>query len=427
MEKKVVVIGLGPEYNYDSSNHELWEKDSTKYASNHGASLIARTLIEYFDADFIQDVSNPEKYIGKYELCVMAFATHITVRRDVSVYTNFVKKLGIKTTAFSLGIQDYSRDTSEVNNLHPSMKELLTYVLSTTSKIGVRGPHTASLLLKEGFRSKDILRFGCPTLYRNLDPNLQVKKGGSIKKTVVVFHRTMADLTKNILSDVTLLGQDFLDEAVFDESFNRQNKIRDLELEAYGKLKNGKLVLDKIKENGVFPRTFDEWFNEIGKADFVFGPRLHGCVAALIQGIPAVMIARDMRVQEIAEFYKIPFIKYEDVGEMTIQEIYDQADFTEFNKLYKIRFNNFIKLMSENDVLKYLRNEADFEVVPEYVFTHDDMVENDDIIFREFAQQNARLEKIIVLDEKIDKLEKKLQKITSYISWLPKFLGLKKK
>ena len=60
-------------------------------------------------------------------------------------------------------------------------------------------------------------------------------------------------------------------------------------------------MLSKIEENGIFYRNFDDWFNEIKKHDFVLGARLHGCVAALIQGIPAVMLARDIRVQEIAQ------------------------------------------------------------------------------------------------------------------------------
>src|SRR5690606_21682843 len=123
MEKRTMVIGLGPEYNYDINNHEVWSNDSTKYASNHGASFISRTLIDYFNADYIDDFSQVSKYKDNYDLCVIAFATHITEKRDVSRYAEFIKALQIKTVAFSLGIQDYSGSLYIVNTIHPSLRE----------------------------------------------------------------------------------------------------------------------------------------------------------------------------------------------------------------------------------------------------------------------------------------------------------------
>src|SRR5690554_3666028 len=108
--KKVLVIGLGPEYNYPGNVKE-WSSDNTKYASNHGASLISRTLLKMFDADYTSDLNNPSKYKNKYELLIIAFATHATDWRDVSPYAEFTEKLNIPTSIFSLGVQDYSSES----------------------------------------------------------------------------------------------------------------------------------------------------------------------------------------------------------------------------------------------------------------------------------------------------------------------------
>jgi hypothetical protein len=432
---KSMVIGLGPEYNYNINDHHVWASDNTKYASNHGASLISRTLIDFFNADYVDDFSNIEQYQKEYGLCIIAFATHVTDWRDVSRYAKFVKALGIKTIAFSLGIQDYAKVSYKVNTIHSSLKELLDYVISSSGFCGVRGPNTASLLIKAGYKPENIIRLGCPTLFRPLNRDLKIIKNKIFKKPLVVYHRTMADLNKELIGDVTLLGQDFLDEVVFDDNISQKHMLKEIELKDYSKHKNGTYALSKIKENGIFHRTFDEWFNEIKQYDFVFGARLHGCVAALVQGIPAVMLARDIRVQEIAEFYKIPYIKYENVGDKTIQEIYEEANFDEFNELYKHRFDNFIKLMDDLNVTDSLSFKK--EIPDDYWFSKSDINADVSICYSDLKDLSQYVEllsqNIENLSFEIKKLEvlpkenqKKINKISKTINKLPGFQIIKK-
>ena len=418
---KSMVIGLGPEYNYNVEDHSIWSSNNTKYASNHGASLISRTLIEFFKADYIDDFSNIKTFKKEYDLCIISFATHITDWRDVSRYTKFVKALGIKTIAFSLGIQDYSEASSKVNSIHSSLKELLDYVIASSGFCGVRGPNTASVLIKVGYKPENIIRLGCPTLFRPLDRNLKITKSRTFNKPLIVYHRTMADLNQNLIGAAPLLGQDFLDEVVFSNRIGKENELKKIEIDNYSKHKNGGFALGKVAENGVFYRTFDEWFDEIKNYDFVLGPRLHGCIAALIQGIPAVMIARDIRVQEIAEFYKIPYIKYEDVGDKTLEEIYELANFDDFNKLYEFRFDNFIKLMDDLKVTEHLSFKKD--IPKDYWFNEADINANISIFFSELKDVSQRLGKLEVLSKEN---EKKINKVLKTINKLPGFKIIKK-
>lgn len=418
--KKTMVIGLGPNYNYNPDDHSIWTKDNTKYASNHGASLISRTLIDFFQADYIDDFSKVEDYKAKYDLCVIAFATHVTTWRNVTPYADFVEKLDIKTVAFSLGIQDYSGASSTVNSLHPSFERLLKYVIKTSGFVGVRGPYTASVLIKSGFNPDSIIPFGCPTLFKPLNKDLKIYKKTEFKNPLIVFHRTMADLNKNIL-DAELLGQDFLDEVVFDDKVDENQVVKKNELEKYKEQLNGQYALDKIKEKGAFYYGFEEWYKKIGKHDFVLGARLHGCIAALIQGIPAVMIARDIRVEEIAKFYKIPFIKYADVGNLTIEEIYDKANFEDFNDLYPKRYNNFLKLMDDLKIVDHLSFKS--EIPKDYIYTQDDLRESVQVAFGELAEINSR---IITLEESLKKsIQKTNNKIDKIINVLKKIPGVK--
>ena len=103
---KAMVIGLRPEYLYPGKLSE-WKKNNTYYAANMGASLISNAIVRQFSADYVDDFSDVSGLKNKYDVCILALATHIHPNRDVSMYADFVEQLDIKTIVISAGIQDY--------------------------------------------------------------------------------------------------------------------------------------------------------------------------------------------------------------------------------------------------------------------------------------------------------------------------------
>jgi len=227
-----MIIGLGPEYNYPGDVRE-WAKDNTSYASNHGASFISRTLAKQFSGEYVNDFSDIEALKQKYDVCIIAFATHITTKRDVTRYADAIKKLDLPTFAFSLGLQDYSVTRSEIMNLHPSIKRLLSLVCERSNYLGVRGNYTAEILSQNGF--KNVIPVGCPSLFWPLKRNLSINKPESFFKPAIVYHRTLAgEKTRHLLQGVPLVGQDFLDEAIFTSNLPN-DPIRNAEIKRYNK------------------------------------------------------------------------------------------------------------------------------------------------------------------------------------------------
>lgn len=406
--KKVLIIGIGPDYNYPGNVQE-WSSQNTKYASNHGASLIARTLMKMFDADYTNDHEHFDFHNHNYELCIICFATHATDWRDVSVYADFIEKLNLPVALFSLGVQDYTPKVGYVGSLHHSLKRILNYVTKTTKYIGVRGFHTASLLYKEGYNN--VIPIGCPTLYNGLKSTLEVVKPATFSSPLNVFHRTEAELDRNLTRNVKLLGQDYQDEVVFTNNFP-EDELKEAELKKYLACRNGQEVLEDIKTNGVFVRTFDEWFEHIKQSDFIFGARLHGCISGIIQGKPTVMIARDTRVNEIADFFRIPKIRYEDYAGETLQDIYNDLDYSKFNSLYPSRYANFIGFLKLAGIIDYYRGEV---VEGQITFSYLDLLQNQTAIFSSIGN----------LQERVAKIEKALERPTlrqrlKKVSWLVK-------
>ncbi len=383
---KTMVVGISPDYNYPGQ-FDKWREQNTYYASNFGASFVTRSIIKQFSADYISNFSNIKELRKKYSLCIIAFATHITPSRDVSVYANLIEKLQIKTIILSIGVSDYCKDISSLNNVHSSMIRLLKYVSNNSNYIGVRGHYTASIIRALGF--KNVIPIGCPTMYWRLTNDLQLVSPPKIKKPFISYHKTMAESGIYFLKSYPILGQDFQDEIIFTDNLQSDIKLKKMEFSFYEKLNNSAQIIDAIHRNGYFPKNFYDWFNFIGKHDFVISGRLHGFIASLIQGIPGLLVDRDLRTNELAEFYHFPKISHQQLKTSDINAIEKLTDFTQFNSIYQIRYDNYINFLKENRIPNNLEESNEKQ---EILFTYQDLSSNFNILHTKLEALNKKIE-----------------------------------
>jgi len=358
---KAMYIGLSPDYKYPGT-FEKWFENNTRYASNHGACLISRAIGKEFNADYIDDFSNISELNRQYDVCFIALATHIHAYRDISYYVDVIEKLDMKVVAFSLGVEDYIGGMGEDYSLHPSVIRFLEVVSSKSKLIGVRGHYTASLLYRAGF--SNVLAIGCPTVYSNQKPSLKINKKPEFESALCVYQSSMAEHLPHLLKGPVILGQDFQDQVTFTNELDDDKTLKSAWDSYYDRVDPNRAVRHCIEERGTFPDTFETWDSIIGQHDFVYGPRLHANVAALLKGIPAVMFARDLRVREIAEFYDLPYITYDEAKKLSVQEIYQKVDFERFSETYEMRYQNFLYFLRQNEVEHSFEGdqESDFSV-----------------------------------------------------------------
>lgn len=416
---RYIVIGIGPEYNYPG-NYDLWREDNTRYASNYGASLISRSIAKEFNGVYTDDLSSPSDY-NQYKGCIICFATHITGWRDVSEYTDFIDALKIPVYLFSLGISDYVPHAAVVQDIHPSMKRLLEIISERSAYIGCRGHYTASRIYGAGI--KNVLPIGCPTLYSNLEPEFDIKTKEQYDNPGVVYHRTMADANWPLIKGLDLVGQDFLDNGFFNDDLKDDKKLIEYESREYSKYEHHEDIVKTLKENGFWPRSFDEWWNRIGSHDFIFGARLHGCIGALLQGIPAILCARDLRVQEIAEFFALPYVNYDELEAASLNDLYEKADYSEFKKTFKSRYKNFEWFIKENGLSHNLiesEGESEYTLgVRDYGLANQ-IVHSDIYSIRKNIEQltermevnEGRMNKVVRLTRKFPRISKTLKRLS---------------
>jgi len=345
--KKAMVIGINPEYRYPGAFDD-WRANNTLFASNYGGSLITRSVQKEFSADYIEDFSDIGSLNKKYSVCFVAFATHVHSTRDISLYADVVEKLEMKVVALSLGVQDYLGAVEDDVSLSPSVIRFLKAVSKKSNMIGVRGPYTAAILERNGFGN--VFPIGCPTVFSNLHSRFEISKPDSFKHPLVVYHRSVAKDSRRFMGSIDLLGQDFQDEAVFTENLCNDTKLQTMEKKIYESLDNYEEIYKNINDRGIFPGSFDDWLAEIKSHDFIIGPRLHGNIAAILNGIPQLLFVRDLRMKEMVEMFDFPSIEIEKAQNYSVEELYNLVDYSEFQRTYETRYHNFIHFLKVNEV-----------------------------------------------------------------------------
>ena len=384
-----MIIGIPPFYIFPGSI-EKWGADTTYYAANMGASLITQALIRQLSAEYVDitqiniDDSNViSEYRNKFDVCVLALATHIHPNRDVSLYASFLETLQIKTIVLSAGISDYDQGVLGNYQIHSSMKRILDLASETSEWIGVRGHYTASVLRRHGY--KNVVPIGCPSLFWSLEGAIHIEKM-QMNNPLVAFHRLLAIKHSDKIRDLPLLGQDWQDQPLFTKTLENETELLKYIDEIYGE--NGEAiraaVYGMIKNNGKFFFDFSEWFDYIGRHDFIIGGRLHGTIAGLIQNIPAVLVIRDLRTKEMAEFFDIPAIELSDLKDTSIRDVFERIDYSKFHLAYSLRRSNYIHFLNENGLV---HNFKDKSQVDEFRFSFNDLTANLNLV----CSQNAHV------------------------------------
>ena len=92
----------------------------------------------------------------------------------------------------------------------------------------------------------------------------------------------------------------------------------------------------------------DEWFDFVRGQDLVVGTRLHGVVAALLQGVPAIVLYHDSRTREICELFGVPRLSVAPARGLSLDAIYDRVDFDELTPRHAALIPRYVDFLERN-------------------------------------------------------------------------------
>lgn len=324
-------------------------------AGNSGNSYITYALVKTVLGDFagLSHIANVYEYDFSASERDAEFAraecTHVflvlqdQIRIEESYglrlpYENivsFLKKCGKPVVIAGLGANSFGGFDPEFHKkLPPALVKFLREISGMCEKIGVRGEFTADVLAKLGISNFQII--GCPSFFET-GPGRRVEKPP--------FGELNPVLTSPLVyraENAPAVMQDFLEKGLINLSvFGKFTE--EIRLEDYRRAKCGDL--------GIFFNP-EKWKAFLGKYNFALEPRVHGSIAAINAGLPAVCTNTDSRAAEMCAFLKIPrladdsFVNYAAIPNARnfadfIKRAYEACDTETINAAYPKLFENY--------------------------------------------------------------------------------------
>jgi hypothetical protein len=237
---------------------------------------------------------------------------------------------------------DVDNRTDRLAALEPTIRGFVEAVLERSPSIGVRGELTHEYLGRLGYRDVDVI--GCPSLFLHGDKLRVEKRRPTLDPD--------APVAINVSPYVKAMGPVVMHHvAHYPELVYVAQDIDTLELLLWGGADD--VAPDEPRPiHRAHPLFRDDqvrffvdpwpWIDYLRGRDFSFGTRIHGNIAALLAGTPAVVLAHDSRTLELARYFEIPHRLMRDVApDVDAADLYAEADFSGFNNGHAARWARF--------------------------------------------------------------------------------------
>lgn len=347
----------------NNMNEENYEEYFDIAGGNVGNFVYTMYLKSYLDYDhekskhifFVQELDNIKDINNSFDKVVICCANQINPRDTYLIqFYDFLKKTSLPIILLGLGCQSDVKYSTDFINQIPEHIKFLNMLKSKKAIIGVRGNFTQHCLDMIDIPCYVI---GCPSFYKN-GFNLNVKENKKANPLIDVscewicngniWYKIITSRPCNIICQskgelcLYKLGKSIASELDIDKLrtlFGKKAQLENINNPFIGRCK----IFFNIKE----------WENFIKTRDFYIGPKIHGCLMHLLNGIPAMLIAHDSRTREFAEFMHIPHILARNITEkMDLMEYYLNYNATEMEKAYTSLFYKYLEFLQKAG-LKY--------------------------------------------------------------------------
>ena len=288
----------------------------------------------------------------KYDCLVLPLANAFksSFAKEMREITKLVKGLTIPCVVAGIGIQaKLGKDFLESYDDKEAAKEFVKAVLEKSSIIGVRGESTGDFLKALGFKEeRDYTVIGCPSLYLYGSKLPEVKPLDFSDSNLFLYHSKVEHETAPVVSLMTRATEEHPNYIYAPQRLG--DMIRSYFGTDYRAVEgtDKKRFYDNAK-SVCFTSPY-AWFDYLSKnAGFAFGTRFHGSVAAILSGVPAFVVATDLRVTELANYHNIAHIPLSaTTNESTMRSLVENVDFNLIHKGHEERFNHFVDFLEKN-------------------------------------------------------------------------------
>lgn len=319
---------------------------------NIGDALICEATLRIFNkATKISNIQLGRKYkkehlkklAKSHDLLVIRGGNYFAEFHDVEPWLDIVKEIDLPIAMFGVGAQ--SAHSKDYKLPEGTIKFLKHVEKNAIAPIGTRGKYSSHIFYINGI--KNTLPLGCPTMVRNANASIKVKKK-KIKNWGFTPSRFLAKdycrseamnkYTHNasmahILEDsrATVISQGVVEECMV--GFGSYNE-KDLESIFKGYNIDSSYSVGEVVSKFYAPNTTKEWEKYIMNLDYLWGFRVHGNIIGYSLGIPTLFVDYDSRTKELIELLGATFVSIEDAFNGDISKVSSQIDVSSSENAY---------------------------------------------------------------------------------------------
>ncbi|SEO24706.1 Polysaccharide pyruvyl transferase family protein WcaK [Amphibacillus marinus] len=317
------------------------------------------------EADYYsQDAAKAEEYNEKYDCYIipLADAFREPFIPALKRYTNLIKKLTIPVIVVGVGLRaPFEPKLNEGFPFDEAVKDFVNAVLEKSSIIGVRGQITADYLTRLGFREGiDHTVIGCPSMY-TFGRELKIRDTNITKDSKISINSSR--MSPSHVLDFITRAQEEIPDYTFIPQW-----LKEMELVYTGargiakpsdnypvQMSDRAYMEDRVR----FFLNVPTWIEFLQSVDLSFGARLHGNITSTIAGTPSILIAKDARMRELAEYHQLTHITKDDItAETKLFDVINEVDFKSPEKIQGKNFDHFIDFLEKNGLNHIYKNQS---------------------------------------------------------------------
>ena len=286
--------------------------------------------------------SDKQAYAGS-DLCIMPAANHLRAGADWKAFAQYLSRIPVPLIVLGLGAQaplgatpSQTIDTLKRDEGVMALVEVLAKKSIYTS---VRGEFSRAVADGLGLRDTEIL--GCPSILLNPEPKLGQVISNKLSRLTPRFWRRdpVVAISAAAPFEFSAPGWRAVERQLFkwvhacNGIYVQQSggvAMLDLALKRFSDLPVGLFAeihralapslpaaefKNFISERQQLFFSAQDWINQLGAVDAVIGTRLHGNLAGIAAGLPAVFVANDARTEEVIAWSSLPSLSAQDVLE----------------------------------------------------------------------------------------------------------------
>ena len=297
---------------------------------------------------------------GSYDHVVIPLANAFRPGYEptLDALSTLIEELTVPVTVVGVGAQASIEGAyKDAESVGAATSRFVRAVLDRSPSIGVRGEFTAEFLSELGFGDEHVRVIGCPSMFM-YGPDFQVHKKVDALTQDSPIALNISPYVRE-MGPISLYGAEHYPNLLY-----MAQNIQTLELMLHGTYPMGKkgtmlrtgvpvtLEHPLIRQNRVrFFLDPKAWFAHLANYDFSFGTRIHGNIAALLAGTPALLLAHDSRTLELAHYHEIP---HREIGSLPADAdpaaLYPDCDWEPMNTGHPLRWDRFASFLTEHQL-----------------------------------------------------------------------------